>query len=328
MGDPAGIGPDIALAAWLLRLEREVPAFYLVGDPEAIAARARLLGLTVDLVPFAPGEAITAWQSALPVMSTGATAPAVPGKADPANAAATIEAIALGVRDTMDGRAAALVTCPIAKKPLYESGFAFPGHTEFLADLASRARGTTFQPVMMLAGPDLRTVPVTIHIALSDVASALNATLVETTIRITARDLTSRFAVANPRIAVAGLNPHAGEGGAMGREEIEIIAPVVKKLRADGLDVSGPLSADTMFHEAARRTYDVAVCMYHDQALIPAKALAFDEAVNVTLGLPFIRTSPDHGTAYSLAGSGKASPSSLIAALRMARAMADRSARS
>ena len=245
-----------------------------------------------------------------------------PGKPLAANAAGIIEAIDRAVADTLGGTASGVVTLPIAKKPLYDAGFPFPGHTEYLAHLAETATGRPVRPVMMLAGPKLRTVPVTIHIALSAVMAALTPELLEETIRITHADLVARFGLSRPRIAVSGLNPHAGEDGAMGREEIEVIAPVLDRLRGEGMAITGPLPADTLFHDRARAEYDVAVCMYHDQALIPAKALGFDDAVNVTLGLPFIRTSPDHGTAFAIAGTGAARPDSLVAALKMAARMA------
>jgi len=222
------------------------------------------------------------------------------------------------------GEAAAIVTNPVAKNVLYRSGFPEPGHTEFLARLAAEATGTAVRPVMMLWSPELAVVPVTIHLPLAQVPGALDTALIVETGRIAARDLTSRFRIANPRLAVAGLNPHAGEDGAMGAEDIAIVRPAVEKLLALGIAVRGPLPADTMFHEGARATYDVALCMYHDQALIPIKTLAFDHAVNVTLGLPFVRTSPDHGTAFDIAGTGRADPSSLIAALRLAAKLAAR----
>jgi 4-hydroxythreonine-4-phosphate dehydrogenase len=240
------------------------------------------------------------------------------GRADPANAAAVVEAIARAVGDVRSGHAAAVVTNPISKQSLYAAGFRHPGHTEFLGTLSAAWTGVAARPVMMLAGPELRAVPVTIHIPLRDVASTLTAEMIVETGRIVARDLASRFGLPRPRLAVAGLNPHAGEGGALGKEDQAIIAPAVESLRVEGIDVTGPLSADAMFHRAARATYDAALCMYHDQALIPAKTLAFSETVNVTLGLAFIRTSPDHGTAFDLAGTGRADPSSLAAALRLA----------
>ena len=313
-GDPSGIGPEIAAAAWRLRHERAVPPFYLLGDPGLFRARMPDLPLAV----VRPDEAAAAFASALPVCPLDAGFTGVPGRPDIANAPGIVESIERAVADVRDGRADALVTCPIAKKPLYDAGFAYPGHTEFLGHLAGGAR-----PVMMLAGPGLRTVPVTVHIALSEVPRRLTTADIVETATIAARDLRDRFGIADPRLAVAGLNPHAGENGAMGREDEAIVRPAVEALQRAGIAARGPLPADTMFHARARETYDAAICMYHDQALIPAKALAFDDTVNVTLGLPFIRTSPDHGTAFDIAGRGIARPDSLIAALKMARAMAD-----
>ncbi|CAH2396394.1 4-hydroxythreonine-4-phosphate dehydrogenase [Mesorhizobium ventifaucium] len=292
-----------------------MPPFYLIADPALIAARARLLGADVPITETVPAEAKRVFERALPVVPLATRFVDGPGRPDPANAAGIIEAIDRAVDDCLGGRAAAVVTCPIAKKPLYDAGFRFPGHTVHT--------GAQAMPVMMLAGPELRTVPVTIHIALREVPRALTTDLIVATARITAADLEHRFGIAKPRLAVAGLNPHAGEGGAMGAEDERIIRPAVERLRAEGIDAFGPLPADTLFHARARAGYDVALCMYHDQALIPAKALAFDEAVNVTLGLPFIRTSPDHGTAFDIAGKGIARTDSLIAALRLARRLAD-----
>ena len=325
MGDPAGVGPDIALAAWAARTAQDIPPFVAIGVREVFEARSRALGLNAPVESCAPGDVANVFGTAFPLFETQAAAPGIAGQADTANAAATVEAIERGVDAVFAGEAAALVTCPIAKSVLYGAGFGFPGHTEFLADLAKRHTGHEARPVMMLAGPELRTVPVTIHIPLASVPGALTGDLIAETARITISDLASRFGIDQPRIVVAGLNPHAGEGGALGTEDEAVIAPVVRQLRAAGHDVRGPLPADTLFHAAARSTYDAALCMYHDQALIPAKTLAFDEAVNVTLGLPFIRTSPDHGTAFDIAGTGKARATSLIAALRMARDMAARS---
>lgn len=323
VGDPSGIGPEIAVAAWRLRDEAAVPAFYLLADPRLIAARAHALGVDVAIVETDPAGAANVFASALPVVPLSAALTDAPGQPDKRNAAGIIEAIDRAVADTFEGRAAAVVTCPIAKKPLYDAGFRFPGHTEYLAHLATKKTGVQTTPVMMLAGPELRAVPVTIHIALADVPKALTTAAIVATVRITAHDLRTRFGIANPRIAVSGLNPHAGEGGAMGHEDERVIRPAVKALKAEGIDAFGPLPADTMFHARARAGYDAAICMYHDQALIPAKALAFDETVNVTLGLPFIRTSPDHGTAFDIAGKGIARPDSLIAALKLARQLAD-----
>jgi 4-hydroxythreonine-4-phosphate dehydrogenase len=321
-GDPAGIGPDIALAAWLARAEAQVPAFVYIGDHDVLAERAALLGVSVPLVTCDAVEAQARFADALPVQHVAAGVSIRSGQPDSASAQGTIRAIETAVKLTLSGRTAGVVTNPIAKSVLYAAGFGFPGHTEFLADLGGKAFGRTIMPVMMIAGPLLRTVPVTIHIPLSAVPAALTETLVYQTGRIVAHDLGTRFGIASPRLAISGLNPHAGEDGALGTEDAAVIAPAIARLRADGIDAFGPLPADTMFHAAARETYDVALCMYHDQALIPAKALGFDDSVNVTLGLPFIRTSPDHGTAFSLAGTGRAKASSLIAALKLAAAMA------
>jgi 4-hydroxythreonine-4-phosphate dehydrogenase len=318
LGEPAGIGPDLALAVWQRRVERDVPAFYIIGDPDFLARRARVLGLDVPLAAVAPAEANTAFERALPVVPLGLSVTAAPGKPDTSSAPAAIASIRHAVADVMAGRAAAVVTNPIAKNVLYRSGFAEPGHTEFLAKLATEAIGQAMHPVMMLWSAELAVVPVTIHLPLRDVVSRLTSDLIVETGRIVARDLAARFGIAHPRIAVAGLNPHAGEEGALGEEDRTIVAPAVKELQAEGIDAVGPLPADTLFHERARAAYDVALCMYHDQALIPIKTLAFDNAVNVTLGLPFVRTSPDHGTAFDIAGTGRADPSSLVAALALA----------
>ena len=323
-GDPAGIGPDITLMAWLRRQNGEVPPFMYLGDPDVLAQRAQLLGLDVPLAAVEPAEALGRFADALPYIAVASTPGVRAGIADSGSAAGTIEAIKQAVALTLAGRTAAVVTNPIAKSVLYEAGFRFPGHTEYLADLAAEAIGSPVMPVMMIAGPLLRTVPVTIHVPLKDVPVLLTEELIYRTARVTAMDLTKHFGIDKPRLAISGLNPHAGEDGALGLEDGSVVAPAIARLRADGIDAFGPLPADTMFHAAARETYDVAICMYHDQALIPAKALGFDDGVNVTLGLPFIRTSPDHGTAFSLAGTGKARPTSLMAALRMAAEMAQR----
>ena len=311
IGEPAGIGPEILARAWE-RLGARLP-FFVIGDPD------HLTGHGVEPVPIArPAEAEAACRRGLPVLPHPFPAPAIPGQPAPANAQAVIEVIARGVDLVMRGEAAALTTAPIHKKALMDgAGFRFPGHTEYLAHLAGVER-----VVMMLACPDLRVVPTTIHIPLADVPGALSPALLSDTIRITHDSLRRDFGITAPRIAVAGLNPHAGEGGAMGREEIEVIGPVLEALRAEGLALSGPHSADTMFHAGARAGYDAAICMYHDQALIPIKTIDFAGGVNVTLGLPFIRTSPDHGTAFDIAGQGRADPTSLIAALDLARDMA------
>lgn len=320
-GDPSGIGPEIALLAWLKRRELQLPAFFLIGDPALLAARAERLALDVPMASTQPHDAAAIFPTALPVLQLANRFADTPGAANTANAAGIVESIDRAVELTVAGKATAVVTLPIAKKTLYDCGFAFPGHTEYLAHLASQTDGKTHLAVMMLAGPDLRTVPVTIHIPLAEVPTSLTTELILATARVVANDLMRRFQIARPRLAVLGLNPHAGEGGTMGSEDIAIILPAVEALRYEGIDAFGPVPADTMFHPRARATYDAAICMYHDQALIPAKTLAFDDAVNVTLGLPFVRTSPDHGTAYALAGTGKASPSSFAAAIAMAHQM-------
>ncbi len=309
-GEPAGVGPELAAMAWS-RLGADLP-FFLIGDPRHLPADTPIVEIET------PDQAAQASIRGLPVLRHDFAAPATPGIADPANAQGVIDVIARGVDLVQSGQASALCTAPIHKKALKDgAGFAYPGHTEYLAALAGVDR-----VVMMLACSQLRVVPVTIHIALSQVPAALNADLLRETVAITHAALKRDFGVDNPRIAVAGLNPHAGEGGAMGHEEQELIGPVLDQLRTDGLTISGPLSADTMFHGPARAGYDAALCMYHDQALIPIKTLDFANGVNVTLGLPFVRTSPDHGTAFDIAGSGRAAPSSLIAALKMATEMA------
>ena len=319
LGEPAGIGPDLTIEVWRRHAELKLPAFYLIGDPDFITRRASLLGLDIAPKTVTPEQASETFPHALPVVPLDtASVTAKPGKPDASSAPAAIASIRRAVSDVLAGRAAAIVTNPVAKNVLYRSGFAEPGHTEFLAKLAHEATGKTLRPVMMLWSPELAVVPVTIHLPLKDVVSRLTVALVVETGRIAARDLTACFGISHPRIAVAGLNPHAGEEGALGEEDRTIVAPAVKQLQAEGIDAVGPLPADTLFHERARAAYDVALCMYHDQALIPIKTLAFDHAVNVTLGLPFVRTSPDHGTAFDIAGKGTANPSSLMAALTLA----------
>ena len=324
LGEPAGIGPDLTLAVWQRRRELAIPPFYVIGDPEFLAARARTLGNDVPVRSVTPRQASNAFSSALPVVPLDARITAAPGRPDDSSAAGAIASIDRAVADVMAGEAGAVVTNPIAKSVLYRAGFTDPGHTEYLARLAERATGRPVMPVMMLWSPELAVVPVTIHIPLKDVIAQLTTRLIVDTGRIVARDVAARFGVARPRLSVAGLNPHAGEDGTIGREDVEIVAPAVAALRAEGIDARGPLPADTMFHAAARATYDVALCMYHDQALIPIKTLAFDHGVNVTLGLPFVRTSPDHGTAFDLAGTGRADTSSLVAALKLAARLSAR----
>jgi 4-hydroxythreonine-4-phosphate dehydrogenase len=321
LGEPAGIGPDIAIKAWLRRDELKLPPFYLLGDCDVLKQRAEALGLRIALAAVDAGEAADAFAKALPVVATGIAATAPPGHPDASSAEAALASIRQAVSDVRTGHAAAVVTNPIAKSVLYRAGFRHPGHTEFLAELVG-AGGRTPQPVMMLWSPVLAVVPVTIHVSLREAIEQLSTELILSTARITVASLQARFGVTRPRLAISGLNPHAGEEGSLGVEELTIVTPAVEILRSEGIDVAGPLPADTMFHAAARKSYDCALCMYHDQALIPIKTLAFDDAVNVTLGLPFIRTSPDHGTAFDIAGTGRANPASLIAALHLAARMA------
>ncbi|MFP7672835.1 4-hydroxythreonine-4-phosphate dehydrogenase PdxA [Marivita sp. S0852] len=305
IGEPAGIGPDL-VGPVFDALRGEVP-FFLVGDPTHLPKGTPWIEIA------APDE-VDPQGTALPVLRHDFQGPRTPGVPQPAQAKGVIATIERAVALASSGKAGGVCTLPIHKQALQEgAGFSFPGHTEFLAHLCD-----TPDVVMMLAGPDLRVVPVTIHIPLSDVKSTLTPALLTTRIQITHDALVSQFGIAQPRLAVAGLNPHAGEGGRMGREELDLIVPVLDTLRAQGLQIAGPLSADTMFHPAARATYDAAICMYHDQALIPIKTLDFDRGVNVTLGLPIVRTSPDHGTAFDIAGTGQANPTSTIEALKLA----------
>ena len=319
MGEPGGVGGEIAISAWRA-LQASGPTFFFLGDASLI----RAAGAPVTEIA-APREAAAAFAMALPVLPLEHAVAATPGVASPDNAAAVIDSIAGAVRFALEGSAAGVVTNPIQKSSLMAAGFGFPGHTEYLAELTkdapmpdSRTRG----PVMMLAGPALKTVPVTIHMSVRDAAASLTPDLIVHKAIVTAEALRDEFGIAAPRLAISGLNPHAGEAGAFGAEDVMIVAPAVERLREMGLDARGPLPADTMFHEEARRTYDAALCMLHDQALIPAKTLAFHNAVNVTLGLPIVRTSPDHGAALDIAGKGLARADSLIAALRLAHQMA------
>jgi 4-hydroxythreonine-4-phosphate dehydrogenase len=321
-GEPAGIAPDITLMAWRARGERNIPPFYLIADPDYVAHRARKLGFDVPLELTTTAQVPASFDRALPVVPLEMKVTAAPGKPDVSSAPAAIASIRHAVADVLAGRCAAIVTNPVAKSVLYGSGFSDPGHTEFLGKLANEHTGKAVRPVMMLWADELAVVPVTIHLPLKDVSAALTTELIVETARTVARELAERFGVRRPRLALSGLNPHAGEDGALGREEQTIIAPAIKALQAEGIDVRGPLPADTMFHASARAKYDAALCMYHDQALIPVKMLAFERAVNVTLGLPFVRTSPDHGTAFDIAGTGRADPSSLIAALKLAARIA------
>ncbi len=323
MGEPAGIGPDITLIAYADRMRLALPPFLLIACPELMRARANALGLDVAITSIgAPADALARFEHALPVLPIALSGEVTPGLPDPLTAPATIAAIELGVALVADGEASALVTNPIAKHTLHMAGFVHPGHTEFLAELAERRWGKRLRPVMMLLADELRVVPVTVHIPIAEVARRLTSELIVETGRIVAHALAERFGLQRPRLAIAGLNPHAGEAGSIGKEDGAVIVPAVATLRAEGIDATGPLPADTMFHAEARRAYDVALCMYHDQALIPLKTLAFDRGVNVTLGLPFVRTSPDHGTAFDIAGTGRARPTSFVEALRLADCLA------
>jgi 4-hydroxythreonine-4-phosphate dehydrogenase len=306
----------------MARDRETLPPFFIVADPGVLRTAATRLGADAPIVPAAPEEAAKAFATALPVVPLAESVAVTPGAPDPRSAPGTIAAIETAVALTRAGRAGAVVTNPIAKHLLHAAGFSHPGHTEFLAALAAGEDGTVPRPVMMLWCDALAVVPVTIHIPLRAVPDALTVDVIVETGRIVARDLRERFGIAAPRLALAGLNPHAGESGSLGSEDREVVEPAIVRLRAEGIDASGPYPADTMFHERARQGYDVALAMYHDQALIPIKTIAFDDGVNVTLGLPFVRTSPDHGTAFDIAGRGIARPDSLIAALKLASRLA------
>ncbi|MFC7737702.1 4-hydroxythreonine-4-phosphate dehydrogenase PdxA [Roseomonas sp. GCM10028921] len=320
MGDPAGIGGEIALAAWA-RLRGEGPAFVALDDPARLIALAARLGWDVPVTPVSgPEETAAVFPAALPVMTVRCPVPPLPGRPDPANAPAVLGSIERAVALATAGRVGGVVTNPISKATLYRTGFAFPGHTEFLGALT----GTAEPPVMLLASPMLRVVPVTIHVSLRRALDTLTTAEIIRTGLALDRGLREGFGIAAPRIAVAGLNPHAGEEGAMGDEEPRLVTPAIEALRERGVDAFGPLPPDTMFTARARTGYDAALCLYHDQALIPIKTLDMDGGVNVTLGLPIIRTSPDHGTAFGIAGQGVADPGSLVAALRLAAGMAER----
>lgn len=320
MGEPAGVGPDIVLALYARRTELGLPPFCVFGDAPFLRARAVRLGLTIDIADVGAEAAAVVFAHALPVAQVGGLVPDHPGQLSAVSAGTVIAAITQAVEATLTGICRGLVTAPIHKAALYHAGFKHPGHTEFLAELCAHG-GKPRLPVMMLAHGGLRAVPVTIHVPISEVPRLLTKELIVETVRVVAHDLKQRFGIANPQIAVAGLNPHAGEGGAIGREDLEIVAPAVAQLQFEGIGVEGPLPADTLFYPTHWAQYDAVVAMYHDQALIPIKTVAFEDAVNVTLGLPIVRTSPDHGTAFDLAGTGRASPKSFLAAIEMADAM-------
>jgi 4-hydroxythreonine-4-phosphate dehydrogenase len=320
MGDPAGIGGELTLRTWL-ELHGTGRSFVALDDPDRLAALAATIDCTVPIrVVTDAAAAAETFRNALPVLPVRLAVPAVPGRPDKANAPAVLESIERATALALRGVAAGVVTNPINKAALYDAGFAYPGHTEFLAVLT----GAGGKQIMMLASPQLRVVPVTVHASLRASLAMLSTEMILVAARTAHAALRRDFGIAQPRLAMAGLNPHAGEQGALGDEESTIIAPAMAALRAEGIDVSGPWPPDTMFTAAARARYDVAICMYHDQALIPLKTLDMDHGVNVTLGLPIVRTSPDHGTAYDIAGKGVADPTSLIAAIELAAALAER----
>lgn len=326
IGEPAGIGPELILKCWQHAKQNQIAPFIVIGDPDFLQDRANKMQMDIRVKTSNTQSAAKDFKKALPVLPISGKITGDFGKPTISDGKLVCEAISSAVELALKKQISGIVTAPINKKALYDSGFKHPGHTEFLADLAdqilSKSGTDKHHPVMMLAGPDLRAIPVTIHIPVSEVPKQLTTDLIIKTAEITHHDLINRFGVTIPRIAVAGLNPHAGENGSMGMEDINIVAPAIEALKGKGINAFGPLPADTLFHARARANYDVVLCMYHDQALIPAKTLAFDDSVNVTLGLPFIRTSPDHGTAYDIAGKGIAKADSMIAAIKLAQDMA------
>ncbi len=311
MGDPAGVGPEITAKAWKARELHSLAPFFAVGDERAVAAVwdgpvVRISG---------PEEATDVFPTALPVISVADMGEITPGRPDIDGARNALQSLELAVGLARSDGVGGLVTGPVSKAQLYDIGFTHPGQTEFVAE---RCGVSSENAVMMLAGPTLRVVPITVHLALADVPASLSVELILAKARVTARGLYRNFGIEKPRLAFAGLNPHAGEGGAIGREEIDLLKPAIAQLREEGIDAVGPFAADTMFHPRARAGYDVAMCCYHDQALVPIKTLHFDDGVNITLGLPIVRTSPDHGTAFGIAGKDEANPGAMIAAIRMA----------
>ncbi|MBL4613221.1 MAG: 4-hydroxythreonine-4-phosphate dehydrogenase PdxA [Emcibacter sp.] len=320
LGEPAGIGPEVILKSWTERTSQDLPPFFVVGNAEILRKTARQSGLNIPVESISSAnESHRIFQDALPVLNIEAKVDFDFGQPSTNTADLVLKSIEKAVALSLAGEAAGLVTAPIQKSVLYAAGFTCPGHTEYLAELCAGKDTAPTMPVMMLVSPALRVVPLTIHMALRDVAPSITTALIEKTCQKIHASLIQDFAIETPRIAVAGLNPHAGEDGTMGQEEQHIIIPALERLRDQGMTILGPLSADTMFHQAARATYDAALCMYHDQALIPIKTLDFDGGVNVTVGLPLVRTSPDHGTALNIAGQNKASANSMINALKMAR---------
>jgi len=319
MGDSAGIGPEITAKSWKGRELHSLAPFFAVGDPRAIE---KVWDGPVARIGD-PAEAAGVFTDSLPILSTGDMGEVVPGAPDLDSARCALQSLELAVGLVRSGAASAIVTGPVSKAQLYQIGFPYPGQTEFVAERCGVADENT---VMMLAGPTLRVVPITVHVALAEVPQLISQELIVAKARVTARGLLRNFGIEKPRLAFAGLNPHAGEGGAIGREEIDILAPAIAQLRGEGIDAVGPFSADAMFHARARAGYDAALCLYHDQALVPIKTLHFEDGVNTTLGLPIVRTSPDHGTAFGIAGRDEAHPGAMIAAIRMAAMQAERRA--
>jgi 4-hydroxythreonine-4-phosphate dehydrogenase len=320
LGDPAGVGPELSAKAWEARHTHRLPPFFVVGDARSIAAVWD--GPIVRLDD--PARAVEVFDEALPLIQVEDAGTIVPGEPNPAGARCSLDSLELAVGLTRGGAAAALVTSPVSKVHLYGIGFVHPGQTEFVAERCGVSRENV---VMMLAGPTLRTVPITTHVPLKDVPGLISIDLIISKARTTERGLSRDFGIARPRLAIAGFNPHAGESGALGREEIDFVIPAIERLREEGIDIVGPMAADTMFHPRARAEFDAALCLYHDQALIPIKTLHFDEGVNMTLGLPIIRTSPDHGTAFNIAGQNRANPGATIAAIQLAGQCAEHRAR-
>ncbi|RJF91061.1 4-hydroxythreonine-4-phosphate dehydrogenase PdxA [Sphingomonas cavernae] len=315
LGDPAGIGPEITAKAWERRVEDGLAPFFAVGDGRSISA---VWDGPVTRISD-PAEAPDAFAGGLPLIQLEDGGPIIPGKPDAEGARCSLDSLEMAAGLARSGAAGALVTGPVSKSQLYDVGFRHPGQTEFVAERCGIARENA---IMLLAGPSLKVVPLTTHMPLKDVSDALSIEMIVAKSLVTAKGITRNFGIKSPRLAFAGFNPHAGENGALGSEEIDFIIPAIEILRERGVDAVGPLAADTMFHPRARASYDVAMCMYHDQALIPLKTLHFDEGVNMTLGLPFVRTSPDHGTAFGIAGTGVAEPGAMVAAIRMAAAAA------
>ena len=317
MGEPAGIGPDLILQLYAAREQHNLPPFIVTGSMAFLASRARRLGLNINFAQTTVGEAVSQFPVALPVSHVEGLVPDKPGETSPLSGKVVIEAITRAVSETLAGSCRAVVTAPIHKAALYKAGFKYPGHTEFLAALCANGGGTPL-PVMMLMHESLRVVPLTIHVPLREVPGLVTPKLIRDTVMVVEHDLRTRFGIEQPRLAVTGLNPHAGESGSIGTEDRDIILPAIIDLQHNGSDIEGPMSADTLFHPPNWKKYDAVIAMYHDQAMVPIKTVAFDEAVNVTLGLPLVRTSPDHGTAFELAGTGKASAASMLAAIRAA----------